>query len=275
MAVCNAGVVSFLNARPLWKFLAGRDGLTIMPSVPSGLARMLADGRCDIALLPVVDYWRARRRLTRVSNACIASDGETMTVRVFSKTPPERLERLQIDADSHTSVVLAQLLWLERYRRELELVPWRAARRESHPALGPPGLSGPGTASGRTKTSFEGVEAVLLIGDKVIGNAPEGYPFEIDLGAAWKELTGLPFVFAAWYGSKEKDHAAAARMLEEARDAGVAIAEQIAEEEAPQRGWPRDVAVRYLCEKMRYTLTEAMRAGMDRFFSMAYERGLL
>ena len=256
-AICRAGVVSFLNARPLWRFLQDRGGLSIMPAVPSNLAGLLANGRCDIALMPVIDYWKAKRRLARISDACIACDGETMTVRVFSRKPPEHLKRLCVDVDSHTSVVLARLIWLERYRRELELVPWKTPKSASQ------------------GDRFEAVEAVLLIGDKVITDAPSGFPFEVDLGAAWKELTALPFVFAAWYGSKTQDNSATARMLEEARDAGVEIAEQIAEEEGPERGWPPDIAVKYLREKMRYTLTNAMRAGMDRFFSLACEHGLL
>jgi chorismate dehydratase len=258
LGICTAGVVSFLNARPLWRFLARREGLTIIPGVPSSLAALLADGRCDIALMPVVDHWRARRRLARVSNACIASDGETMTVRVFSRRPPDQMERLHVDADSHTSIVLARLIWLEQYGRKLELIPWNPAGR--------------GAPHG---DPFKKTDAVLLIGDKVISNAPQGFPFEIDLGAAWKALTGLPFVFAAWYGNRNRDNAPLAQMLEEVRDAGVAVARQIAEEEAPERGWPANVAVKYLCERMRYTITDAMRAGMDRFFTMAYEHELL
>ena len=43
-------------------------------------------------------------------------------------------------------------------------------------------------------------QSVLLIGDKVVTDAPpeERYPYQMDLGAAWKELTGLPFVYAVW-----------------------------------------------------------------------------
>ena len=40
--------------------------------------------------------------------------------------------------------------------------------------------------------------AMLLIGDKVVTREPRGMGFQLDLGAAWKELTGLPFVFAVW-----------------------------------------------------------------------------
>ena len=42
--------------------------------------------------------------------------------------------------------------------------------------------------------------ARLLIGDKVVTDAPptDRYPHQMDLGEAWKDLTGLPFVYAMW-----------------------------------------------------------------------------
>ena len=49
----------------------------------------------------------------------------------------------------------------------------------------------------------DGAEAVLLIGDKVVTDPAIGYDYQIDLGAMWYEMTGLPFVFAAWVLSKE------------------------------------------------------------------------
>ncbi|NJL30982.1 MAG: hypothetical protein HC898_04785, partial [Phycisphaerales bacterium] len=43
-------------------------------------------------------------------------------------------------------------------------------------------------------------QAMLLIGDKVVTHRPDPqrYPFDVDLGQAWHQLTGLPFVFATW-----------------------------------------------------------------------------
>ncbi len=250
------GVVSFLNARPLCRFLAEDDSLRVSPAVPSRLAAMLASGDCDAALLPVVDYFRKRSDLTRISDACIAGDGETMTVRVFSTRPAEKIERLHIDGDSHTSIVLAQVLWREMYGRELTLDVWRP---ESAPA---------DRASGA-------LEAVLLIGDKVVREAPRGFGFEVDLGAAWKHLTGLPFVFAAWFGSRSRECAGLATVLEAARDRGVAAAASIAREEAARHGWPVPTATTYLCDVMRYKLTPRMLEGMERFFSLAQTHGLL
>ncbi|HKQ47360.1 MAG TPA: menaquinone biosynthesis protein [Phycisphaerae bacterium] len=253
-ATATLGVVSFLNALPLYESLLDRRGVVIKPAVPSKLSELLTLGGCDAALLPVVDYWRNRERLTLVADGCIASDGETQTVRVFSKVPPDKVQRVHVDGDSHTSIVLARLVWRELYSRDIELISCR-----------PAGVADEGMSN----------ESVLLIGDKVVRNAPRGFGFEVDLGAAWKHLTDLPFVFAAWYGPKDRDHRAMTRLLAEARDAGVADARRIAGEHAAIHGWPVDVATKYLCEIMRYRLTPPMHAAMDRFFHLADRHGLL
>ena len=49
----------------------------------------------------------------------------------------------------------------------------------------------------------EETEARLLIGDKVVCEEPTGFPFQLDLGQAWQEFTGLPFVFATWVARQE------------------------------------------------------------------------
>jgi chorismate dehydratase len=258
-AVRSLGVVSFLNALPLYEGLLGRPELTIIPDVPARLHELLSGGRCEAALLPVVSFWQAREKLELISDGCIASDGETMTVRVFAKVPPDEVRVLHVDGDSRTSVVLARLLWLELYGRRLEMRPW---------------AGGPARRGQVTPAATE-TEAVLLIGDKVVRNAPRGFGFEVDLGAAWKHLTGLPFVFAAWYGPIGGDYTELAVMLRAARDAGVAQVERIAHAYASRHGWPVETALLYLRDTMRYTLTADMRTAIDRFFVVAGRHGLL
>ncbi len=248
--VATLGVVSFLNALPLYAGLEGRTDVRIRPAVPSRLHAMLLASATDVALLPVVDYWRDRHRLQIVSDGCIASRGETMTVRVFSRVPPDQITRLHVDGDSHTSLALAQLLWLELYGRRLELQPW-------------PGRPLPE------------IEAVLLIGDKVVRDAPRGFGFEVDLGAAWRHLTGLPFVFAVWCGHVDHDHTTLAETLRQARDIGVAQAATIAERYAARHGWPTPLAVTYLRDTMCYTLTSEMGRAVEHFFNLATRYGLL
>jgi chorismate dehydratase len=170
----RVGVVSFLNARPLIDGLETDRDLQLLFDVPSRLADRLASGELDVALVPVIDVLRSEGRLVRVSDACIGCDGETMTVRVFSQIPPHRMARLWCDPDSHTSIELARVLWREVYGVELSLEP---LRREQ---------------------PLDGLEAVLLIGDKVVDPRRAGFAYEVDLGGAWRSHTGLPFVFAVW-----------------------------------------------------------------------------
>ena len=55
---------------------------------------------------------------------------------------------------------------------------------------------------------------VLLIGDKVVHNDLADFDIEIDLGGAWKSLTGLPFVFAVWAADRNLNTDALSPMLE-------------------------------------------------------------
>jgi chorismate dehydratase len=244
--VWSLGAVSFLNARPLLDGLDADDAVRLSCAVPAALPDMLARGAVDVAMLPVIDLLRGGRRLQVVSDGCIASESETLTVRVFSRMPPDRITHLHADPDSHTSVVLARVLWRELYHRQPEIVPWSP------------------------DVPLDDVDAVLLIGDKVVTAAPRGFGFEVDLGGAWRHLTGLPFVFAVWAGRADRDFSALAATLAAARDRGVARAAEIAEQEGPVHGWPVALARRYLCETLRYRLTADMRAGMERFFELAH-----
>ncbi len=253
LATRTLGVVSFLNARPLYDALGGNDGFKLVPAVPAALLDMLIAGRCEVALLPIVDAWRQSDRLQRVSDACIASDGETMTVRVFAKRPADKITRLHVDGDSHTSVILAQIIWRELYDRALDILPWE------------PG--DPGT--------LDDVDALLLIGDKVVNDAPPGFGFEVDLGAAWKYLSSLPFVFAAWFGPTDVDFGDLASALSAARDRGCKDVVRLAREAAPLHGWREDLAIRYLSQTLRFKITDPMLEGMARFRQLAQKHDLL
>ena len=246
------GVVSFLNALPLIDGLDDRRDVRLDCRAPAQLAALLDAGHVDAALVPVVDLARRGEAWQRVSDACIASDNQTMTVRVFSRTSPERIDRLHVDGDSHTSVVLAKVIWGELYGRNLTTEPIDA-----------------------TPAALDACQAVLLIGDKVVSGIGRPFAFEVDLGAAWRELTGLPFVFAAWAARSGRDMADLSAMLSAARDRGVARADVIAKEHGPAKGWPVELAARYMTDYLSYVLTPDHLAGMARFIDLARRYGLL
>lgn len=118
-------------------------------------------------------------------------------------------------------------------------------------------------------------EAILLIGDKVVSSRPGGYDIETDLGAAWKSLTSLPFVFAVWAAPRELDVGELADRLARARDVGVASAGRIAARFAPIHGWPVTPAEQYLTARLRFTLGPRERLGMAKFLELARANHLL
>lgn len=245
------GVVSFLNARPLIAGLETDPGVQLAFAVPAALPEQLARGDVDAALVPIIDVLRSQGRYRIISDACIGCDGETMTVRVFSQVPPDRVHTLWADVDSHTSVALARVLWRALYGRDLTL---RACDT-------------------RTANLAE-TEAVLLIGDKVMDPRRAGFAYEVDLGGAWRQHTGLPFVFAVWamrapVDSPRPVQSPAATelsdLLQRARDRGVAQAAEIAETWGPRHGWPVAAAQRYLTQCMQYRLDARSVAGVALF----------
>lgn len=250
------GVVSFLNSRPLVEGLEADSNVRLVFDVPSALPGRLDAGQVDAALIPTVDILEACGRYRVVSDACIGCDGETMTVRVFSQTPPDRITTLYVDGDSHTSIALANVLWRELHNRELRLEPVDARRR-----------------------NIDELESVLLIGDKVVDRHRRGFAYEIDLGGAWRHHTGLPFVFAAW--ACRADYADAGRLaelsslLKSARDTGVANAEAIAEREGPKRWWPVDLAKRYLMHCLKFRISAQAVKGADRFARLCIDAGIV
>ncbi len=245
------GAVSFLNSRPLIDRLTNDSTIRLTPAVPAALVELLATRQVDAAMLPVVDLHRSAGRFRRISDCCIASEAETLTVRAFSRMPPDRVTRLHADPDSHTSVILAQVIWSELYHRRLEVVPWSA------------------------QIPRDDIDALLLIGDKVVTDAPRGYGFETDLGGAWRHLTGHPFVFAVWATHADFDSTEMVHTLERARDEGVACAAELAERFARDHAWPASLAKRYLCDTLRYKLTPAMLTAMEAFEARARRLGLL
>jgi chorismate dehydratase len=246
------GVVKFLNSRPLIEGLAEKPGVVLHYAVPSALANMLRTGQVDAALVPVIDLARAGGVWERISDAGIGCDGETLTVRVYSRVRPERMTRLHLDTDSHTSVVLAQLIWKHWYGRPVTVEPLAEAG------------------------SLERCESVLVIGDKVVTTPAEGFEHSIDLGSAWKQWTGLPFVFAAWAApaGRPGNHKLG-ELLSRARDLGVSRAAELAQRDGPGLGWPVDLALRYMTEYLTYTITPAAREGMARFIGLAEQEGFI
>ena len=81
--------------------------------VPSRLAERLAEGTLDVALIPSVEYLRGVGRGYEIlPGFAIAARGPVRSVKLFSRVPWQRIERLALDAGSRTSQALARI-WLD------------------------------------------------------------------------------------------------------------------------------------------------------------------
>lgn len=218
--------VEFVNTRPLIAGLYDDQNVRLTLAVPSKLVEHLQNGQADVALLPVIDILKIPG-LQIIPAGGICSDGETLTVRIFSRQPIETIRRLACDTDSHTSVALARVIFERAYGLRPEFVPLPSARED---------------------------DPRLLIGDKVICESPSGFPIQLDLGAAWKKLTGLPFVFAVWVGTPSVNIDQIASILSRSREFGMTEMEDILTRYAIPRGWPADIARKYLTQHLHFAI---------------------
>ncbi|MGD1276552.1 MAG: menaquinone biosynthesis protein [Tepidisphaeraceae bacterium] len=247
--VLHVGSVSYLNAKPLIYGLEDDPRLQLDLEVPARLLEGLRTRRYDLALLPVIDYQR-HAGLKLVPAGGIGCDGPTLTVRIFSAEPIEKIQTLACDRDSHTSTVLAQILLAERWGLKPKLVDLAAADAAAH-------------------------TAVLLIGDKVVRRQPPDKPRHIDLGALWKELTGMPFVFAVWTTRAEVDLGDLPQRLERAKRLALAHVDAIVRQHAAALGWPVDLARQYLGELLKYDIGPSQLQAIRRFHELAFKHGLI
>jgi chorismate dehydratase len=246
------GAVNYLNTKPL---IYGLEELLphaeIVLDIPSRLAEALAKGQLDVALIPVIEYFRGKHyRL--VPDISIASEGAVLSVTLFSRVPWSQIGRLALDEGSRTSAALTRVLLTGRFGVEAETVPLPMD----------------------TEPERLDVDAVLLIGDRAMRACLPGFDFAFDLGREWYQWTGLPFVFAVWAIHPGSDAAGVAEALTEARQRGLANAGRIAHAEAPRLGLDAGFCRRYLCNILDYNLGPRELAGLNRFYDLAADLGL-
>src|SRR5262249_50631837 len=116
------GAVRYLNSKPLLynlEQLAGAARLVL--EVPSKLADLLRVGQLEVALIPVIEYFRGNNYRI-VPGISIASHGPVLSVTLFSRVPWSAIRRVALDEGSRTSAALTQVLLRDRYKVRAEVV---------------------------------------------------------------------------------------------------------------------------------------------------------
>lgn len=257
--------VAYLNTRPLIEGLEKLSDCTVIRTVPAAIIGLLQSDQADIGLASVIDA--LAMPMTLIPSGMIGCDGPTLTVRLFSRVPLHAISVLHADIESHTSVVLARILLAKQFSIHPSIEPFTAPAQ---------------AAAGGIRSGWP--ESFLLIGDKVVTQAPQAssYPHQLDLGAAWKEHTGLPFVYAMWMcktstlqGVGGTAIRLAAQLLSRQRQHNQTRLDWIVETYATQSGWPRDLARTYLGSLLHYRVGARERQAVEAFLSAAMELNLV
>jgi len=239
--------VPYLNARPLIYGIEDRVSLC----TPARLADLLHRRQFDAGLVPVAEVL-LHDRYSILDGIAIASRGPVASVFLVHRVPIERIKRVAVDPASRSSAWLVRVVLKYGYHVEPEFYLLSGA-----PKLGDH-------------------EAMMLFGDGAIWyRHRNGDDCLLDLGEAWTEMTGLPFVFAAWAiqrGLPAQTVATGMSLLRKAKADGLAHIEEIVQNST--EGSP-EFRREYLTRNVMHELGDTEKQGLRRFQQYLREMGLV
>jgi chorismate dehydratase len=251
----------YLNAAPLcysFRFGAQKDRCHFLPDVaPVRCSELLAQGRADAALIPVIEYQRIPD-LRVAPGACVASKTRVRSVLLASRVPIRKVRSVALDTSSRTSAALIQIILGRFYE------------------LSPSYISSPPVIGEMLRAN----DAALIIGDPAMLIDRSGLEV-YDLAEEWRNHTGLPFVFAFWaVRSDSKAWAGEAVSSERvdflaAKREGLEHADELADLYAGQLGLESDDLFRYLTESIDYDLDAESLRGLELYYDLACQSRLI
>lgn len=222
--------VSYLNTVPLIYGIEHAAGLRaeLLLSPPAGCAETFKSGGVDFALVPVGSL-DTLADFNVVTDYCIGASGPVRTVVLMSNKDLAEIKTIFLDPHSRTSAQLVRILCRHRWNITPEFVSGEA-------------------------------DAFLFIGDKVF--AQEGKFKNVwDLAVEWREMTGLPMVFAVWI-ARQKVPPSATRELEAALGYGVRHTREAIEHYGHG---DKKYAYEYLTENIDYRFDEEKKEALTLF----------
>lgn len=243
LAGFRVGSVKALNTVPLTRGI--EDQITY--ATPARLAEMLRRGELDAGLVSVVEPL-LNDRYDILDGVAVAALGEVKSVMLAHRQPLEQMREVYCDTASLTSVRLLKVLLAER------------------------GLS-PVFKPLPDYRSVAALDHFMLIGDPALDFVLGPHEHEVfDLGAAWFEMTKLPFVFAVWALRRDVANAAELRrQLHETKDFGMDTLDHIIRSRTE---YTEDFRKDYFGWHLHYHLGADEKRGIAKFSELLRKHGL-
>jgi len=257
------GRIEYLNVLPIYfglENLFGENGFQLVRGTPAELNAAMRRGEVDLGSISALEYGRHPGSYLLLQDLSISSRGPVGSVLLFSRVPFGELQgqSIRVSAASASGAALLKVLLAELFRVT------------AHFHRGP--LAG---------CSVEAAAAALAIGDEALRLKHEGaWPFELDLGAAWQELSGLPFVFGVWAVRRDfaqarpEETLALHRLLLHSKSWGLGSLPALSRLAAASFGMTPEAVLAYF-QQLDYALGPDHQRGLRTFFHYLYAQGEL
>ncbi|MEW6659444.1 MAG: menaquinone biosynthesis protein [Thermodesulfobacteriota bacterium] len=257
------GRIQYLNVLPIYfalENLFGENGFELVSGTPADLNARMRQGQVDAGSISSMEYGRHPRDYLLLPGLSISSRGPVRSVLLCSRVPAAALDGrpVLLSAHSASGAALLKVLMAELFGAQ------------------PIYRQGPVVSAGTAE-----YDGVLAIGDEALQlQAQGGWPHQLDLGAAWQELSDLPFVFGVW--AVRRDYAAAwpektaamHYLLLRSRDWGLGALPELSRVAAASLGRPESQLLAYF-QQLDYSLGPEHEKGLIKFFKYLHNLGEL
>ena len=234
----NFAAASYSNSAPLVDcLLKVSPNSNIKFGYPSSHLGELLLGKVDCALVPVVHVFN-NPLLTPLLKVGVAANGAVKSVLLKCNKPINEILTVLKDKASATSNRLAELVMNHHFNQSVEMI-----------------------------VDNKIFDAKVLIGDKALLSKKSNN--DIDLSLAWKQMTGLPFVFAVWAVRSDcKNIDEIEKIVINAAHEGINSISLIAERFSNQQGNSISFWEDYLNNNIHFQLSDDDIKGMNLFKEM-------
>lgn len=247
------GIPGALFALPLTAPLRNASRFQLAVDAPARNALRLREHHLDAALLSPIDFARDSSSYRVVPGVAASSQSANSAVTLHFREGLHDIATLAADPALTSEIILAKIVLAEEYDVAAKIVPFQ----------------------GPLDVMLGKADAALLAGDSSLQQAGV-HRNVLDLVEAWMEMTDLPFVHCFWCAREEDLNEREVEALQQARDAGIAMTDELISEAAshPLASIPAASLKAYM-ETFSYDLTQDAEDGLKEFLRYAYYHGVL